>query len=106
MSSWIYSRNGFCYFSSQTALIYILSFELIRLWVKKENFKMDCEEWRLCLPLWILDQNISSIVYLQVAPILPTKFRVNSSFGSGELQKRFFKTITIASILDCRLECL
>ena len=39
--------------------------------------------------LGCLIRKILAIFYLQVAPIRPTKFRVNWLFGSGEEQNRF-----------------
>ena len=42
------------------------------------------------LPSWIFNRMILAIFDLQVTPILPTKFRVNWPFGSGEcVQIRF-----------------
>ena len=45
---------------------------------------------------------VGAIFDLQVTPMLPTKFRVNWPFGSGEVKNRFSKAM--AAILDIRSE--
>ena len=46
---------------------------------------------------------ILAVVYLQVTPMLPTKFQVNWPFGSGEAKNEFSRRLT-AAILDFQWE--
>ena len=56
-------------------------------------------------PSWISDRNDLAIFYLQVTPMLPTKFRVNRPFGSGEeVVKSRFSRWRPSWISDFRLE--
>ena len=47
---------------------------------------------------------ILAIFDLQVTLMLPSKFGVNSPFGSGEEAKKIFKMAAMAAILDFRSE--
>ena len=48
--------------------------------------------WPPWPPSWISDGNYLAIFDLQVTPMLPTKFRVNWPFGSGEEVKNRFSS--------------
>ena len=55
--------------------------------------------WPLGFPIGI----ILAIDYLQVTPMLPTKFQINWPFGSGEVKKRFSRWPSQQSILGLQI---
>ena len=75
----------------------LLSFVSNGLWVEEKNFEIDFD-FRI--------QNDLSIFDPQVTLMLPAKFPVNKSFGSGEkIQNRFiFNMEAMVTILDFRSE--
>ena len=62
--------------------------------------RIDFQDGRHGGNLEFRNETILAIFDVQVNPMLPTKFRVNWPFGSGEEAKnRFFKMATMAAIL-------
>ena len=86
--SWISDRNDFSYFWS-TSHLDANKFQINWAFDSGEEAEKRFSRW---LPSWILDRNnISYFFYLQVIPILPTKFQLNFlPFGSGEEAKNRF----------------
>ena len=52
-----------------------------------EEVKNRFSRWPPWWPSWVFNQNDFTFFYLQVTPMLPTKFQVNWPFGSGEEMK-------------------
>ena len=66
---------------------FLLNFKSVGLSVQKKQ-KNRSSRWR---PSWISDRNnFSYFFYLQVTPMLPTKFHVSWLFGSGEKAQNIF----------------
>ena len=66
--------------------------ESISLSVQEKKRKIDFQDGRDCGHLGFPIGTILAIFDLQVIPMLPTKFRVNWPFGSGEEAKNRFST--------------
>ena len=67
-----------------------MNFESIALSVQEKKFKTDFQDGRHGSNLGFPIITISVIFYLQVTPMLPTKFRVNWPFSSEEEGKNRF----------------
>ena len=82
-----------CYFCSTSGhdIYYQVSSQLA-FWVKEKNFKIDFQDSSCGFSPEYPIVTILAIFDLQVTLMLPTKFPVNWSFGSGEkVQNRFSK---------------
>ena len=82
--SWIADRNNFSYFwsTSHPDANYQISSQLA-FWFRRRSEKR-FSRWSPCGHLGFPIGTILAIFDLQVTPMLPTKFRVNWPFGSGE----------------------
>ena len=81
------------------------SFCLLAFWVKKKNFEIHFQDGSRVIHLGFLTGRNLPIFDLQFTLMLPTKFPVNSPFGSGEkVQNRFFNMAAMLNILDFRSE--
>ena len=69
---------------------FLPSFESIGLSVQEKKPKIDFQDGHHGGHLGFLIETILSTFDLQVTPMLPTKFRVNWPFGSGEEEKKRF----------------
>ena len=67
-----------------------MNFELIALSLQEKKFKTDFQDGCHSLNLGFPIATIWAIFYLQVTPMLPTKFRVNWPFSSEEEGKKRF----------------
>ena len=87
--SWISDWKDFNYFlstSSPDSFYQVLSLSV------QEKHNIDFQDGRLGNYFGFLNRIILAIFDLQVAPTLPSKFQVNSPFGSREaVQNRFFR---------------
>ena len=68
----------------QVTSILPMNFESIALSVQEKKFKIDFQNGRLGRNLGFSIATVWAIFYLQVTPMLPTKFRVNWPFSSEE----------------------
>ena len=74
----------------QVTLILPLNFKSIALSVQGKKFKTDFQDGHHSRNLWFPIATIWAIFDLQVTLKLPTKFRVNWPFSSGEVKKNRF----------------
>ena len=89
--SWISDRHDFSYFLiNKSPWCFLLSFESIDFWVYEKKRKTDFQDGRHGSLLGFTISMILAILDLQVTPMLPTKFRANWPFGSGEEVKNRF----------------
>ena len=91
LPSWISDRNDYSYFLIyKSPWCFLLSFKSIDFWVSEKKRKIDfqdgCHGGHLGFPIGM----IWAIFYVQVIPMLPSKFGVNWPFGSGEEAKNSF----------------
>ena len=91
--SCISDQNHFSYLPQ----CFLPSFKSIGLLVQDKKLKIDFQDGHHGINLRFPVGRILAISDLQVAPILPTKFRVNWPFSSGDSQDRIFK---MAAFLD------
>ena len=71
----------------QVTSILLMNFESIALLVQEKKFKIDFQDGRHCRLLGFPTGTVWAICDLQIIPMLPTKFRVNWPFSSGEEAK-------------------
>ena len=89
--SWISNWNNFNNFDLQVTRCFLPSFQSIGLSVQEKKRKIDFQDGLLDGHLGFPIGTILVIFYLQVTPTLPTKFRVNWPFASGEEAKIDFQ---------------
>ena len=92
--SWISNRNNFSYFWSTSVWCFLSRFESVGLSVQ-EKWKIDFKDGRFPIGMILFFGSTSHLM-------LPTKFRVNWPFSSGEEVKNRFSAMV--AILDFLLE--
>ena len=68
---------------------FVPNFESVGLSVQEKNYKIHFQDGGRGGHLGFLIETILAIFHLKLALILPTKFRVNWPFGSGEVRNGF-----------------
>ena len=89
---WISVRKDFYLLYFDLQITRMVPTESISLSVQEKKRKIEFQDGRDCGHIGFPIGTILPIFDLQVIPMLPTKFRVNWPFGSGEEAKNRFST--------------